>query len=331
MWPLADVTHMTDDVLVLATGGTIASTTDGDGATPTETGDELLGALPDLRDRVAVEQVAQRSSPDMDFETLDRLRRRVEAHAASSDAGVVVTHGTDTMEESAYYLDLTRDGGPPVVFTGAQRRPDQPGADGPANLVDAVAAAETPAVREAGGTYVCFDGELHAARDAVKAHSWRLGAFASPGKGPVGAVTPAGFERYRELGSRSRFLPVDAPPEATVDVVSTGVGVSGRSFERAAEACDGVVLRATGLGNAPESVADAVGAALDDGLPVVVTTRCHAGGVAPVYAGGGGHALAEAGAHMAGDLHAQKARIKLVVALAGDHSERRVRDAFAPD
>jgi len=105
------------------------------------------------------------------------------------------------MAESAYYVDLVRDWDVPVVFTGAQRRPDQPGSDGPANILAAVSVAEEPAVRSAGGVYVCVNGEVHAARDAVKAHTWRPDAFESPGKGPVGTVAPDGFERYRELGS----------------------------------------------------------------------------------------------------------------------------------
>lgn len=317
---------MTDDVLVLATGGTIASTTNNDGAAPTKTGNELLDAAPNVRDRVTVEQVAQRPSPDMDFETLERLHTRLSEHSASNDAGVVVTHGTDTLEESAYYIDLIREGGPPVVFTGAQRRSDQLGTDGPANLADAVAIAEIPGLQEAGGTYVLFDGELHAARDVVKIHSWRLNAFASPGKGPVGAIAPNGFKQYRDLGSHSQFLPVSKPPTATVDIVSTGIGTSEEQFQRSADTCDGVVLQATGLGNAPESVTDAIGEALATHIPVVVTTRCYAGGVAPVYAGGG-HKLAEYGAYMADDLPAQKARIKLIVALTS--SKCRVQSAFS--
>lgn len=316
MTALDDEASMSETVLILATGGTVASTTGEDGVEPGKSGVELLSSIPGVGDDVIVEQVAQRPSVDMDFETLETVRSRVERHADEHDGGIVVLHGTDTMAESAYYLDLTRAGGPPVVFTGAQRHADQPGADGPANIAAAVTVARTAAVRAVGGTYVCFNGELHAARDVVKEHTWQTDAFASPGKGPVGALTPGGFEQYRELGSHSRTLPLQGPPSTTVDVVQTGLGVSAAPLERAAAASDGVVLAATGLGNAPEPVADAVGAVTETGVPVVVVSRCHVGGVAPVYGRGGGRTLVEQGAHMAGDLPAQKARLKLAVALA---------------
>jgi len=317
--------HMPKRVLVLATGGTIASTDGENGASPTKAGDQLVEAVPELHDRVAVEHLAQRPSPDMDFEVLERLRDR----AADHDAGVVVTHGTDTMAESAYYVDLVRDWDVPVVFTGAQRRPDQPGSDGPANILAAVSVAEEPAVRSAGGVYVCVNGEVHAALDAVKAHTWRPDAFESPGKGPVGTVAPDGFERYRELGSHSSTLPDADRPTCDVPIVTTAIGVDRAQVDRAVDAgCDGVVLQTTGLGNAPESVADAVADAVEAGVPVVVTSRCHAGGVAAVYGGGGGYTLEQNGAVLGGDLSAPKARVKLLVALAAGVP---VADAFAGD
>lgn len=316
---------MPERVLVVSTGGTIASTADGDGAAPTKTGEELVAAIPELTDRIRVENLAQRPSVDMNFDVLERLRERVAAH----DAGVVVTHGTDTMSESAYYVDLLRDSGVPVAFTGAQRRPDQPGADGPANLVAAVTAVEQQAVRSAGGVYVCLNGELHAARTVLKGHTWRPDTFESPGQGPVGAVAPGGFERYRELGSYSTTLPTAERPTGDVPIVTLGIGVGREAIDRALDAqCDGIVLQATGLGNAPEPVAEAVADAVEAGVPVVVASRCHAGGVAAVYGGGGGYTLEQHGALLAGDLSAPKARIKLLLAL---ESEAPVAEAFTDD
>ncbi len=316
---------MSERVLVLSTGGTIASTAGDDGAGPTKTGEELVGAVPELEGRIRVENVAHRPSIDMDFEVLERLRERIAAH----DGGVVVTHGTDTMSESAYYLDLACESDSPVVFTGAQRRPDQAGADGPANLLDSVSAAEEAAVRTAGGVYLCLNGELHAARDAVKSHTWRLDTFESPGKGPVGVLAPDGFERYGELGSRSVNLPIDEPPAGDVPIVPLGLGVDRDRVDRAVDGgCDGIVLQATGLGNAPEAVADAVADAISAGVPVVIASRCPGGGVAAVYGGGGGHTLEGHGAVLGDDLPAHKARIKLLVALG---SELSVAEAFAED
>lgn len=315
MMRLVFLFHMPKRVLVLSTGGTIASTVGENGANPTKAGEQLVETIPELHDRVKVEHLAQRPSPDMDFEVLERLRDR----AADHNAGVVVTHGTDTMAESAYYLDLVQDWDVPVVFTGAQRRPDQAGSDGPANVLAAVSVAEEPAVRSAGGVYVCLNGEVHAARDAVKAHTWRPDTFESPGKGPVGAVAPDGFERYRELGSKSVTLPKAERPTGDVPIITTAVGVDRAQVDRAVDVgCEGLVLQATGLGNAPESVADGVGDAVDAGVPVVVASRCHAGGVAAVYGGGGGYTLERSGAVLAGDLSAPKARVKLLIALVAD-------------
>ncbi len=313
---------MSNRVLVVSTGGTIASTAGASGASPTKAGEELVEAIPELGDRIRVDHLAQRPSPDMDFEVLSQLHERV----ADQDTGVVVTHGTDTMAESAYYLDLLRDGGNPVAFTGAQRRPDQPGSDGPANLVDAVSLVEEPAVQSAGGVYICFNGEAHAARDAVKAHTWRTNTFESAGTGPVATIGPAGFQRFRDLGSHSQSLPAGQRPTGEVPVITTGIGVDRAQVDRTVDAgCDGIVLQTTGLGNAPESVAEAVAGAVDAGVAVVVTSRCHAGGVAAVYGGGGGYTLEKNGAVLAGDLSAPKARIKLLLALAADVP---VADAF---
>lgn len=346
MFVRSDTAGMSNRVLVLATGGTIASTAGEDGATPTERGRDLLPPLPSGVD-VEMEQVAQVPSPDMGFDTVAAIAERAE-EAAADDRGVVVLHGTDTMEETAYYVDAVLDG-PPVVFTGAQRRPDRPSPDGPANVADAVSVAADSAVRAAGGAYVLLNGELHAARDVTKTHTWKLESFASPGKGPVGHVSPAGFEAVRELGPRAAHLPARTPPEARVEMVKTAVGVDGTRIDRlVADAVDsgaskrrrtdepdgsvdGVVLEATGLGNAPKSVASSVGDAVVAGVPVVVTSRCQAGRVAPVYGSGGGRALADAGAAFAGDLSAQKARIKLMLALALYDGVDEVRAAVERD
>lgn len=316
---------MSEDVLVVSTGGTIASTAGSEGAGPTKTGEDLVEAVPELEGRIRVEHLSQRPSIDMDFDVLERLRERIAAH----EGGVVVTHGTDTMSESAYYIDLLRDSGGPVIFTGAQRRPDQPGADGPANLLASVETAEDPEMLSAGGAYVCLNGEVHAARDAVKSHTWRPDTFESPERGPVAVVGPNGFERYRELGSQSVTLSTDGPPTGSVPIVPIGLGVGRDVVDRAIEGgCDGLVIEATGLGNTPEAVAESVADAIDSDVPVVITSRCHAGGVAAVYGGGGGYTLERHGAVMAGDLSASKARIKLLTALESDTP---VGEAFADD
>ncbi|MFB6218406.1 MAG: asparaginase [Halobacteriaceae archaeon] len=314
-------------VHVLSTGGTIASTAGEGGATPSLSGSDLVEAAPGLADDadVSVEEVAERPGFDVDPATMAAVRRRAAA-VADDVAGVVVTHGTDTLAETALFLDLTlRD--VPAVVTGAQRRPDETSADGPANLVTAVRAAAHPRIE--GGAYVAFNDELHAGRDAVKAHTHRLDAFRSPNAGPVAVFQRDSVGFYREPGPRSVGIP-EAGVDATVEVVVSGAGVGARQIESAlAAGVDGLVLAGTGLGNATAALGDAVGEAVAAGLPVVVTSRCHAGATAAVYGtAGGGVTLRDHGAIDGGDLHPWKARIKLLLALGHAETVAGVRDIW---
>lgn len=305
-------------VTVLGTGGTIASTSKESGATPELSGEDLVDAVPALETyaTLSVREVAQVPSFDMDFSTVARVGEAAERAIDDGADGVVVTHGTDTMEESAYLLDSTVDLDAPVVFTGAQRRPDQVSPDGPSNLLTAVRAAAHDRLSGEGGVYVAFNEELHAARDVTKTHTSALETFASPNSGPVATFPPDGARFYREPGRRCSHVPV-REPTARVEVVTTGIGVDAQALDRALDAgVDGLVLEGTGLGNTTSALGDAVGRAVDAGVPIVVTSRCGAGGVAPVYGTpGGGATLADHGAISGGDLPAQKARITLALAL----------------
>ena len=318
---------------MLGTGGTIASTPGEAGAAPSLGADSLLDAVPELDEYadLRVEQVAQTPSFDAGVETVAAVAAAVGDVSAD---GVVVTHGTDTMEESAYYLDLTLPADVPVVFTGAQRRPDEPSADGPANLLTAVRTATHDRLRDAGGVYVATDEELHAARDVTKTHTRKLDAFASPDAGPVAAVTREDVRFDREPGSRSRQFDVDpSAPDATVAMVESGLGVGADGIEFGLDrGVDGVVLEGTGLGNATAALGDAVADAIAGGVPVVVTSRCLAGPTVPVYGTpGGGQTLRDHGAIFAGDLPAHKARLKLLVALEATSDLAELRECFASD
>lgn len=302
-------------VHAIATGGTIASTAGAEGAAPSLSGDDLVEAVPGLAEYadVTVESVAERPGFDMDPATVAAVGRRVRA-VAEDAAGVVVTHGTDTMEESAYYLDLAADWPVPVVFTGAQRRPDEVGADGPANLRTAVRAAAHD--RLDSGVFLAFDDELHAARDVTKAHTSALGTFTSPNAGPVALFTRGGVEWYRDPPATPTVGVLET--EATVPIVTSGSGVGAGPVERAVAAgVDGVVVAGTGLGNATAALGGAIREAAAD-LPVVVASRCFAGPTEPVYGTAGGAVTLDEHVQFAGDLPPWKARIALSLALAAD-------------
>ncbi|GAB7013332.1 asparaginase [Halolamina salina] len=309
------------DVTLLSTGGTIAST-DGDGGkTPSKEGEALIEAVPGLGElaSITVERVASVSGFDVTWERAAALRNAAEAAAEASD-GIVVTHGTDTMAESAYLLDLTTDLDVPVAFTGAQRPFDEVGTDGPPNLLAAVRTVTHDRVES--GTYLVFDDEVHAARDVVKSHTSALSTFRSPERGPVGEFTPAGLRLFREPRSYAAGVPGVGDVGAAIPILTSGLGAGGDALRRvvgdpASSAVDGVVVGGTGLGNTTGALCDAIEEIRAAEVPVVIASRCHEGATAPLYGGaGGGTTLDELGVLWAGDLQPWKARIKLAVALA---------------
>ncbi|ELZ12235.1 asparaginase/glutaminase [Halovivax asiaticus JCM 14624] len=315
------------NVTVLATGGTIASTADeGEtGANPTKRGRELVDAVPPLSGLadLTVEDVVQVPSYELDAESLEAIGERVcEMDADPSVDAVVVTHGTDTMAESAYYVDVTVQPETPVLFTGAQRRPDEVSADGPSNLLTAVQTARAFREREEyegadGGTFVAFDETVHSARAVRKVHTSRLPAFRSPGHGPVAVVDRNGVAIRRQPQRETH--PISATSLSATVVTVTSTSCADDTLLRAAidRGVDGIVVEGTGLGNVTAPIGNAVATAIEAGIPVVVTSRCLAGRTSPVYGGdGGGQTLRDHGAIFAGDLSPGKARLRLSLAIA---------------
>jgi L-asparaginase len=303
-------------VVVVSTGGTIAMRPDPDTGklVPAVSGDELVEML-DWPDAPTLELDDFLHVPSFDVHgaLALSLARRVVEHAVSG-VPTVVTHGTDTMEETAYLVDLLLpDSAAAVVLTGAQRGAEQRDADGPRNLRDAITTASAPASRGR-GALIAFAGEVHAAREARKVHTSALRAFASPGYGPIGHVD-AGAVGYRRTPDRPAALPT--PEElAHVDLIRLHAGSDGRFVRTATETgARAIVLEGTGRGNANDAVVEAVREAVAAGIAVAVCSRCLEGRVEPVYGRGGGRDLADAGALFAGDLAGPKARILLQVAL----------------
>jgi L-asparaginase len=306
-------------ITVVSTGGTIAMRADPASGklVPALSGEELMEMLawpeaPELE----LEDFARVPSFDMHGDLALSLARRVVAHAAR-EIPVVVTHGTDTMEETAYVVELLLPlDAPAVVLTGAQRGADEDDTDGPRNLRDAIRVADTP--EAAGrGAMIFFAGEIHAAREARKVHTSAVSAFGSPGHGPIGVVDG---ERvlFRRRPERRPPLPDPQGALPRVDLIRLYAGADSLFLRAAVEGgARAIVLEATGRGNANELVLPGVREAVTAGVPVVVTSRCAAGRVEPVYGRGGGKDLQEAGALFAGDLAGPKVRVLLQLALAG--------------
>ncbi|HEX3982552.1 MAG TPA: asparaginase [Acidisoma sp.] len=307
-------------VVLLTTGGTIASRHDAATASFVATmgAEDMAAQLRHGPEGIALraEAFCNVNSFRMDLPTAFALAKRAAAVLAEPEVlGVVVTHGTDTMEESAFLLGLTVAGDKPVVFTGAQRNADEPDADGPRNLGDAVRLAASPAARGI-GTVVLFDGAFHAARDVRKTHTSRPGTFHSADHGMLGMVDDGAVRLYR----RPAHLPHCAIGriEPRVDLIKMVIGMDDRFMRWAMEqGTRGFVLEAFGRGNCPPDLVAATRDAVSRGLPVLITSRCGEGRVKPLYGNGGGVDLAAAGAIFAGDLTGQKARVLLSV-LLGD-------------
>jgi L-asparaginase len=301
---------------LIATGGTIASRRSPQGLLSGATGAELLEAAGLAQAGIEVEDVGSRGSYAFTLADLTGLAGRVRAALDDGVDGVVLTHGTDTMEETAFLLELVHGDDRPVVLTGAQRPFDSVAPDGPGNLAAALQVAASPHARGLGALLV-FDGLAWQARGVRKTETLASGAFSAPGRGPALRIVS---ESVLPLSRQRRPAPfrLDTGPLPRVDVVPLYVGVADALLQAAVAAgARGVVLQALGAGNAPPSVTDSVGRLVAGGIPVLVTSRVTAGPVSPLYAGGGGADLARAGAVFAADLSPWQARLLLSAALAG--------------
>lgn len=320
------------EVTLIATGGTIASRRSAgeNSVTASMDGSSLLSTLHDPLDgiSVSVEEFRAVGSYALDLPTVHDLIGRIrDALDADDCAGVVVTHGTDTMEESCFLADLLIDSPKPVVFTGAQRHAGAPDTDGPRNIADSirVAAASNAQGR---GAMICFEGDIHGARDVSKVHTSRVDTFRSPGLGKLGEVDLGSVKFYRM--PQPRIVQTDCGIVPEVELVKLSLGCTPKYLEFCAETgTKGVVLEAFGRGNAPTGFADAVGRLTRAGIPVVVASRCAEGRTHAVYgADSGGVSLVENGAILAGALSGVKARLLLSVLLAGGADHGRIAATF---
>jgi L-asparaginase len=316
-------------ILLLATGGTIASRYDAAlGSTVAQDPANALAAGLSIEPgavALRTETFANIGSYAIDLPMAFALAQRILAAVAEDGClGVAVTHGTDTMEESAFLADLLLASDRPVIFTGAQRAADDPAPDGPDNLRDALRAIASGQLTGS-GVLVGFAGTLHAAREVAKVHASALQAFASPGYGPVGRVDQQTVELRRQPLRRAHYAP--AALDKDVFLIRLTLGSDARLLHLAVDAgAHALVVEAFGRGNAPPAVTHAIGEIVAAGVPVVICTRCAEGRVSPVYGAGGGYDLARLGALFAGDLPGHKARVLLSVLLGCGYRGERLRE-----
>ena len=308
---------MTARVEIISLGGTIAMTADeaGQGVMPTLTAEALVASVPALDGvaKIGARNLSNVPSTEIDLPLLLKLRDRIVAFAGDGADGIVVTQGTDTIEETAFALDLLLGLTIPVVVTGAMRHPALAGADGPANLLAAVQCAASPACRGL-GVLVVMNDEIHAARQVQKRHTSLTSAFVSAA--PIGHVSE-GAPVVRSRLARLRELPAIAAdtPVPFVPILKPGLGEDGRLITLAAGAgAAGLVLELAGGGHCNAVQADAMEQAAQT-MPVVFASRTDGGRVLTQTYGqlGGEIDLRRRGCVGACDLDSLKARLLLML------------------
>ena len=322
-------------VLLISTGGTITmtpATTPGShgGVAPTLTGDDLVAGVPALAEICQLDVVSYSVKPgaSITFTDIAEIARITDAALQGEHTGAIIVQGTDTIEETAYALDLFIKSGKPVVVTGAMRSAAAPGADGPANLLAAAITASAPESKGR-GVLVVLNDTIHAARRVQKGDTGNPAAFMAPGAGPLGRVVEGCAAFYASPG---RVPPIEAPAafNTPVGLFKVCLDDDGRALRQAKSlGYAGAVIESMGAGHLPEWYADIV-SSLAKEMPVVLATRVPAG---PAFKNTYGFIGSETdslarGALYSGDLGPLKSRILLTVLLSNGFSAKDLRAEF---
>lgn len=320
-------------VAVFTLGGTIAmaATPDG-GVAPALSASDLLDAVPGL-DHVDVElrvlDLVNKPGASVSFDDVFSLADAINAALTGGCAGAVVTQGTDTIEETAYLLDLLVQSDSPVVVTGAMRNPTMAGPDGPANILAAIRVAASDSARGQGSLVVMND-QVHAARWVQKAHTTSTAAFISPNHGPVGQVIEGRVDIPVQLRHRGPQIAPHPGRHARVALMTITLGDDGALIDAVAEHVDGLVVAGFGVGHVPAEAVTSL-AKLTERMPVILTSRTGAGPVHHETYGfpGSERDLLARGLISAGYLPPVKARLLLHLLVASGADIEHIKETFA--
>jgi L-asparaginase len=319
-------------IRIIFTGGTISMRQDPaiGGAIPTLSGRDILAATRGIEEVAdfEIEEWGAYPGPHMSIERMWALRNTIAEQLERPELdGIVITHGTDTLEESAYLNARTLPADKPIVFTGAMRTASELGWDGPSNLMDAVRVAASEGSRGY-GVMVTMSGRVFAGLDVTKAHTHLLDAFESPGLGPVGVIDDGNVIFRRALPPAPPLL-VPPSPALPIDIVAAYPGADARLLDASRDEALGVVVEAMGRGNVPPAMVPGIERWILAGRPVVVASRALRGRVGRTYGyPGAGRRLHDLGAIFAGSRRPQQARIELSLALGAGLASTELRRLF---
>lgn len=267
-------------------------------------------------------------SPHMTIQHVKQLKDIIlEAVTNKYYDGFVITHGTDTIEETAFLLDLILGIEQPVVITGAMRSSNEIGSDGLYNYISAIRVASDEKARHK-GVMVVFNDEIHTARNVTKTHTSNTNTFQSPNHGPLGVLTKDRVQ-FHHMPYRQQALE-NVNEKLNVPLVKAYMGMPGDIFSfYSREGIDGMVIEALGQGNIPPSALEGIQQLVSLNIPIVLVSRSFNGIVSPTYAyDGGGYQLAQQGFIFSNGLNGPKARLKLLVALSNNLDKAEIKSYF---
>ena len=305
---------MPKKILVLHTGGTISMQADDSGAVVTSQ-DNPMNHVSNPLEGVEVHALDffNLPSPHIKPKHMLALYQKIKEEADHYD-GFVITHGTDTLEETAYFLDTMEVPHKPIVLTGAMRSSNELGSDGVYNYLSALRVASDDKAADK-GVLVVMNDEIHAAKYVTKTHTTNVSTFQTPTHGPLGLIMKHEILYFKTAELRVRF-DLDKI-QGLVPIIPVYAGMTEELLDLLpVDQLDGLIIQAFGAGNVPKETAQKLNALIQEGLPIALVSRCFNGIAEPVYAyEGGGVCLQNAGVFFVKELNAQKARLKLLIAI----------------
>lgn len=317
-------------ILIITTGGTIAmkASEKGEGSIPTLSGANLIALVPDIKKYAEIEllEFSNIPSPSMTPQMMFELSNLVQKKSRKFD-GIVITHGTDTVEETSYMLFLTLKTKKPVVFTAAMRSNEETGLDGPRNILNAVRVATSDSSYDQ-GVVLTINDEIFSVREVYKSSTSLTNAFSAPNYGILGIVDADRVIYYRK--SELKYIYPTKTIETNIDLIKLCAGMGRKFIDLSVQlGAKGIIIEAFGRGNVPPEIQDAIIDAIAAQIPVVITSRVPNGRVLGVYGyKGGAKQLEEAGAILGADLNSEKARLKLMVLLGLGMNHKQIQSSF---